>query len=112
MQVDRPGPATLPAGSSQEELKVLQVTALEAAANPILISTRDGVIIWANQAFEQLSGYTQEEILGHDTRLLKSGRQSLSFYQNMWQTILSGDRWRGELINRRKDGTLYSHRDL
>lgn len=85
----------------------LQAAALEAAANPILISRRDGTIIWVNQAFEHLSGYTREEALGQSTSLLKSGQQSDSFFSNMWDTILSGHKWRGELVNRRKDGSLY-----
>jgi len=107
MCVVGPTPPAFFVPSSREELTLLQVAALEAAANPILISTRGGIIVWANQAFEQLSGYTREETLGHDTRLLKSGRQPPSFYENLWRTILSGKRWRGELINRRKDGSFY-----
>jgi len=90
-----------------DDLLQLQVAALEAAANPILISRRDGTIIWVNKAFEQLSGYTRDEVLGQNTRLLKSGQQSPSLYKNLWETVLSGERWRGELINQRKDGSLY-----
>ena len=93
--------------SGPEELIQLQAAALEAAANPIIISRRDGIIIWVNKAFEQLSGYTRDEAIGQNTRLLKSGQQSPSFYKNLWETILSGQRWRGELVNRRKDGSLY-----
>jgi len=85
----------------------LQATALEAAANPILISRRDGTIIWVNKAFEHLSGYSRDEALGQTTSLLKSGQQSPDFFKNMWQTILSGQKWRGELVNRRKDGSFY-----
>jgi PAS domain S-box-containing protein len=90
-----------------EDLPQLQATALEVAANPIIISTRDGTIIWVNKAFEQLSGYTRDEALGKSTRLLKSGHQSSSFYKSLWETILSGKTWRGELVNRRKDGSFY-----
>ncbi|MGB8494245.1 MAG: diguanylate cyclase, partial [Candidatus Acidiferrum sp.] len=90
-----------------EDLLQLQATALEAAANPILISRRDGTIIWVNKAFEQLSGYTRDEALGQSTSLLKSGQQSPAFFKNMWETILAGQKWRGELVNRRKDGSLY-----
>jgi two-component system, cell cycle sensor histidine kinase and response regulator CckA len=92
---------------TSEKLFHLQSAALEAAANPIIITTREGKIIWVNKAFEQLSGFTREEALGQDTRLLKSNLQPPSFYKGMWETILSGQEWRGELINRRKDGTLY-----
>jgi PAS domain S-box-containing protein len=85
----------------------LQATALEVAANPIVISRRDGTIIWVNKAFEGLSGYGREEALGQNTRLLNSGNQPPSFYKSMWKTILSGQIWRGELVNRRKDRSLY-----
>lgn len=107
MHADRPERPATPALPGVEDLLPLQAAALEAAANPILISRRDGTIIWVNKAFEQLSGYTREEALGRNTDLLKSGQQSASFFRNMWDTILSGKKWRGELVNRRKDGSLY-----
>ncbi len=107
MPTDRPERPAIPKLEGAEDLLRLQAAALEAAANPILISRRDGIIIWVNRAFEQLSGYSREEALGQSTSLLKSGQQSASFFTNMWETILSGQKWRGELVNRRKDGTLY-----
>ncbi len=90
-----------------DELFQLQIAALEAAANPILISRLDGTIIWVNSAFEQLSGYSRQEALGQNTRLLKSGQQSASIYKDLWETVISGQRWRGELVNQRKNGSLY-----
>ena len=99
--------ATLDTPRQAEGLALLQIAALEAAANPIIITQRDGVIIWVNPAFEQLSGYSREEAVGRTTRLLRSGRQPDSFYKDLWTTILSGSQWRGELLNRRKDGSLY-----
>ena len=90
-----------------QELQELQAAALEAAANPIIMSRRDGTIIWVNGAFERLSGYSRAEAIGQNTRLLKSGQQPPSFYEEMWKIILSGQRWRGELVNQRKDGSLY-----
>jgi len=107
MQADRPGPPGVPEATEPEDLLQLQVAALEAAANPILISRRDGTIIWVNRAFELLSGYTREEALGQSTRLLKSDQQPPSFFADMWHTILAGHKWHGELVNRRKDGSLY-----
>ncbi|MGA2302031.1 MAG: diguanylate cyclase [Candidatus Acidiferrum sp.] len=107
MHADRPERPAIPELAGAEELLQLQVTALEAAANPILISRRDGTIIWVNKAFEQLSGYTRGEALGQSTSLLKSGQQAPPFFSNMWETILAGQKWRGELVNRRKDGSLY-----
>ena len=67
-----------------EDLLQLQVSSFEAAVNPIVISRRDGRIVWVNNAFEQLSGHTREEVLGKSTCLLKSGQQSRSFYENIW----------------------------
>ncbi len=107
MQSDRPERPAIPELAGAEDLLQLQAAALEAAANPILISRRDGTIIWVNEAFEHLSGYTRDEALGQSTSLLKSGHQPASFFKNMWETILSGQKWRGELVNRRKDGSLY-----
>ncbi|MGH9704101.1 MAG: PAS domain S-box protein [Candidatus Acidiferrales bacterium] len=90
-----------------EDLLQLQAAALEAAANPIIITSRAGKIVWVNKSFERLSGFSRAETLGQDTRLLKSGKQPAYFYNEMWETILSGQVWRGELVNQRKDGSLY-----
>ena len=90
------------------ETMVLQSAALSAAANGIVITDRDGAIEWVNPAFTALTGYTWEESRGRNPReLVRSGRQEASFYRQMWDTILAGQVWRGELINRRKDGSLY-----
>jgi PAS domain S-box-containing protein len=107
MQIDQSEQPIATGVADAEELLHLRASALEAAANPILITSRAGEIVWVNKAFEQLSGYTRQEALGQSTRLLKSGQQSPSFYREMWDTVLSGNIWRGELINRRKDGSLY-----
>jgi diguanylate cyclase (GGDEF)-like protein/PAS domain S-box-containing protein len=85
----------------------LQSAALEAAANAIVITDFHGTIQWVNHAFTTLTGYTAEEALGKNPRLLKSGKQPRSFYADLWSTVSSGKVWHGELINRRKDGTTY-----
>jgi diguanylate cyclase (GGDEF)-like protein/PAS domain S-box-containing protein len=86
----------------------LQSTVLQAAANAIVITNRDGAIQWVNQAFSILTGYTITEAIGKNPRdLMRSGQHSLEFYKALWDTILSGQVWRGELINRRKDGSFY-----
>lgn len=86
----------------------LQSAALNAAANAIVITDRHGTIEWANSAFTTLTGYTLDEAAGRNPReLVKSDRHEPAFYRNMWETILAGQVWRGELINRRKDGRLY-----
>ena len=86
----------------------LQVAALEAAANAIVITDCDGTIQWVNHAFTTMTGYNKKEILGKNPRLLKSGDQSQSYYDKLWSTISSGKVWQGELINKRKDGTTYT----
>lgn len=86
----------------------LQGAALEAAANTIIITNRAGEIEWANPAFTAASGYAIEEAIGKNPRdLVKSGVHAKEFYRHMWDTILSGQVWRGEMTNRRKDGSLF-----
>jgi PAS domain S-box-containing protein len=91
-----------------EESLQLRTRALDAAANSVVIVDRTGRIVWINDAFTTLTGYEPAESLGKTLRILKSGKQGKSFYETLWQTILSGKAWHGELINRRKDGTLYN----
>jgi diguanylate cyclase (GGDEF)-like protein/PAS domain S-box-containing protein len=91
-----------------EERLHLQAAALEAAANAIVITDSHGTILWVNHAFTTITGYGKEEVLGKNTRLLKSEEQSESDYVNLWSTISSGKVWKGEIVNRRKDGTTYT----
>ncbi len=90
-----------------EQRLQLQSTALESAANAVIITDREGHITWVNPAFTRLTGYTATEAVGQNPRLLKSGTHDQAFYKNLWDTILSGGVWRGEIVNRRKDGSLY-----
>lgn len=90
-----------------EEQLYLQSTALEAAANAIVITDKEGVVLWANSAFSQLTGYLLNDILGKKLNLLKSGKHDNTYYEYMWDTIKEGKTWRGEIINKRKDGSLY-----
>jgi PAS domain S-box-containing protein len=90
-----------------EQQVLLQAAALRVAAIGIVITDRDGNILWVNPAFMALSGYNLEDVVGKNPRLLKSGKHDAEFYRNMWDTILSGRVWRGEIVNRRKDGTFY-----
>ena len=85
----------------------LQTTALASAANAIVLTDTKGFIQWVNPAFTTLTGYTPEEVLGKSSSLLKSGRHSAAFYQTMWNTILAGKVWQGQVTNRRKDGRIY-----
>jgi|GEM_PF-616098 len=93
---------------STEESIRLQSVALETAANAILITDAGGSIEWVNPAFTRSTGYTLAESLGKNPReLIRSGKQNPEFFRNLWQTILAGEVWQGELINRRKNGELY-----
>ncbi len=86
----------------------LQATALQSAANAIVITGRDGAIQWVNEAFTRLTGYAAAEAIGQNPRVLNSGKQDAAFFQQLWETILAGHVWRGELVNKRKDGALYT----
>ncbi len=82
-------------------------TAIEQSAEGILITDREGTIQYVNPAFERISGYAREEAVGQNPRILKSGRQTAQFYEELWKTITRGEVWTGHIINKRKDGTLY-----
>lgn len=86
----------------------LLAQALAATANAIFITDDAGRIVWTNDAFNRLSGYSQEDTIGRTPAILQSGKQSHSFYTEMWQTILGGKIWQGEVIDQKKDGSLYT----
>ena len=85
----------------------LQQAGLDAAANMIVITDRDGHIEYVNPAFCKTTGYAVEEALGKKTSLLNSGLHDVSFYRAMWETLRRGETWEGELSNRRKNGEIY-----
>jgi PAS domain S-box-containing protein len=91
---------------AEQQLR-LQALALETAANAIVITNQNGDIEWFNPAFTLYTGYTAEEAIGQNTRILKSGHHDSDFYKNIWETLLAGNVWQGEIVNRRKDGSLY-----
>jgi len=86
----------------------LQTQALEAAANAVVITDGRGTILWVNPAFSTLTGYAAKEVVGRTPAMWKSGEQGPAFYRALWSTLSSGRAWRGELVNRRKDGSLYT----
>lgn len=90
-----------------EEAHQRLATAVEQAAEAIVITNASADVLYANPAFERVSGYSLREILGKNPRILKSGRHDQSFYKQMWSTLASGRVWSGRLTNRRKDGTLF-----
>lgn len=87
----------------------LHSAALAATANAIVITDAAGTIQWVNPAFTRLTGYSAAEAIGQNPRILKSGVNSERFYQKLWETIQGGRVWHNEeVVNRRKDGSLYS----
>src|SRR5579859_2688205 len=92
--------------SAEESLRKLS-RAVEQAADTVVITDRNGVIEYVNPAFEALTGYSRVEACGKTPRILKSGEQGPEIYQEMWQTILLGNVFRGILVNRKKNGDLY-----
>ena len=93
---------------AEAELR-LQGAALNAAANVIVITDDNGTVEWANPAFTALTGYRAEEAIGKNFRdLVKSGVHDQAFFKGLWDTILAGHVWHGEMTNRRKDGSLYT----
>jgi len=91
--------------ATNARLKLL-AAALEAAANSITVTDAKGNIVWTNPAFSALYGYSAEEVMGKNCSLLRSDVQDARFYKEMWDVISSGRTWRGEIVNRRKDGAL------
>ncbi len=98
---------TILAHKSAEEMMRIQSAALKASSNGIVITDRKGDIGWANPAFSELTGYSMQEIMGENPRVLKSGQHPPEFYKELWDVVLSGQSWQGEIINKRKDGNLY-----
>jgi len=95
-----------------ESKKNLLKTALNFCSDSIVITDKDANIEWANPAFEKLTGYKLEEIEGKKPKeFIKSGLQTEEFYEELWSTILNKKPWKGELINKRKDNSLY-HEEL
>lgn len=82
--------------------------AIEAAAEAVVIAAPDGTIEYVNPAFTQMTGFQADEVIGQRPSILKSGHQGADFYHQLWSTITNGRIWRGEIINRRKDGSLYT----
>ncbi|WP_310600554.1 PAS domain S-box protein [Desulfobulbus sp.] len=92
------------ADADLERLKV----AIEQAGEIIVITDADGSIQYANPAFTRVTGYTIDEVIQCNPRILKSGEHDEDFYHDLWQTITSGRIWSGRLVNRKKDGSLYT----
>jgi two-component system cell cycle sensor histidine kinase/response regulator CckA len=84
------------------------VAAIEQTAEAVLVTDASATIRYVNPAFERVSGYTREEAVGQNPRMLHSGVHPPEYYRDMWATLTDGRTWHGELTNRRKDGTLFT----
>ncbi len=82
--------------------------AIGQAGHAVMITDPHGVILYVNAAFTQITGYSGDEVIGKNPRLLRSGRQDVAFYEDLWRNLKAGRNWHGELINRRKDGSFYT----
>jgi PAS domain S-box-containing protein len=89
------------------ELTLLKA-AIEQAAEIVLITDAKADIVYVNPAFEKITGYSPQEALGNNPRILKSGEQDNSFYQTLWGQLVAGMTWRGRFVNKRKDGHFYT----
>ena len=92
---------------AQADLKRL-ATAIEQSAESIVVTDAKARIQYVNPAFEAVTGYSREEAIGQNPRILQSGQQDAAFYQAMWKALANGKTWQGRMVNRRKDGTLYT----
>jgi len=90
-----------------ERERELLVTGVEQSSDSMVITDAEGTIQYVNPAFERLTGYSRQEAIGQNPRILKSGKQGPDFYKELWVTLKSGRPWQGHFINRRKDGTFF-----
>lgn len=91
---------------SEKQVKLLG-SSVEQSPIASVITNKKGMIEYINPAFTKITGYTTDDVKGKTPRVLKSGRQNLKFYENLWNTITSNNKWSGELLNEKKNGELY-----
>jgi PAS domain S-box-containing protein len=90
-----------------DEERARLVTAINQSDETVVITDREGTIQYVNPAFERITGYTAQEAIGQNPRVLKSGHHTDAFYTSLWATISGAEAWKGHLINRKKDGSMY-----
>ena len=91
--------------AAQERARL--AAAVDHTSDSVVITDLDGAIEYVNPAFEAMSGYRGDAVIGQNPRILKSGRQGLGFYRAMWRRLARGAAWSGRFLNRRADGSLY-----
>lgn len=96
------------ARSRLAETRRLLMTAIEQTPESVVITDLEARIIYVNPTFEQITGYSRAEVLGQNPRVLKSYQHDPAFYRNFWDTLTGGQVWQGRLINKKKDGSLYT----
>ena len=94
--------------AAAERLTRLNSTVFESSTDAILITDPEARIVSVNPAFTRICGYAADEVIGRNPKLLSSGLQGKAFYDQMWQKLLDSDAWHGEIVNQRKDGSLYT----
>ncbi len=92
------------AGLERERL----VAAIEQSGETVVITDAAGSILYVNAAFEKITGYSRAEAIGQNPKILSSGQHDREFYRQMWNTLMAGQPWEGQIVNRRKDGSLYT----
>ena len=90
-----------------DQIRRRLATAVEQSSETIEITDTDGTIVYVNPAFVQTTGYSRREAIGQNPRILKSGHHDQQFYKSLWECITAGRVWRGNLVNRKKDGSLF-----
>jgi diguanylate cyclase (GGDEF)-like protein/PAS domain S-box-containing protein len=90
-----------------KESLLLAASVFERTSEAIMITDANNCIISVNKAFSRVAGYSQDEVLGQNPRILKSGKHNQEFYQLLWDNLLATGHWQGEIWNRRKDGAMY-----
>jgi two-component system, cell cycle sensor histidine kinase and response regulator CckA len=90
-----------------QEQQARMSMAVEQADESIMITDTAAQILYVNPAFERVTGYTREEVIGRNSRILKSGQHDELFYRQLWESLSSGESWVGQFINKRKNGELF-----
>jgi PAS domain S-box-containing protein len=103
---DRIGDALVRKRAENERKRLM--AAIEQSGEIILITDPKGIIQYVNPTFVSVTGYSREEAVGKNARILRSGQMDDAFYSNLWQTLTSGKKWTGRIINKRKNGTLFT----